>query len=144
MHILKIFFLLYIMNIVSIIIHECSHLLTSLLFFGGYEEISIGNLFYFHFTKKIKVSPIIFSGYVSVGQEKIIEFSYVKICVFFLIGPFASFVLGYLFYFQVSTLLFRLIGIYNMLSAIIFLLPLPNTDMYNMIRVVSYKVKTEK
>lgn len=139
MNLYKICLYVYGLNILSVTLHELAHCLVACFTFGEIEELSIGNLIYPVTIKKLRISPIIFSGYVSVEQEKVLAASDIEICAFYLSGPLVTILLGVIFYFVLGTLLFRIMGLYNILAGCFFLLPLPNTDMNNLIRVLRYK-----
>lgn len=144
MNLYKMCLILYGLNGLSVTLHELAHLLTAKLVFGAYDELSIGNLIYPVSFQKLKLSPIIFSGYVSVEQETVLTASYKKIILFFLSGPITTLIIGTICYLAVGTLLFRIIGLYNLIIGIMFLLPLPGTDMYHLMKVLHYKHLHEK
>lgn len=139
MNLFKLSLFLYALNVISVVLHELAHLTAALMVFGEFDEFSIGNLIPVISTKKYKVSPIVFSGYVGVNRDRVIESGYRKLCLFYLSGPVVTLLLGVIMYFGIRALPFRLIGIYNLLSALLFLIPCPGTDMWNLIKVIRYK-----
>ena len=134
--------ILIIFYIFSLVMHELSHCVMAKIVYKEYDEMRIGNLIYFNITNKVKISPIILSGYVSVDEDKIINSSKKNAVIFFMSGPICN-----IFLVIISSVLLMFNGIFiysiyiNICLFVFSMLPINGTDFYEMLKVLQYKYK---
>lgn len=134
--------LLYIFHAISAIVHELGHWFIAKKVYKQYEKVCIGNLFFLKLSKKVKISPIIISGYVSVNQDVILSSSKAKVIAFFGIGPLLNLGLagiGLLTYMWDRAYIYM--TLVNIIHFTFSIIPIEGTDGYNLMRVLLYKSK---
>ncbi|MFP3153715.1 hypothetical protein LQZ18_04660 [Lachnospiraceae bacterium ZAX-1] len=90
--VVKLFCYAYLIYIVSVIFHECMHVLCAILSHIKINSVIIGNFIFLHI-KKLAFSPLIFSGYVDVDYENLIGKRKITISIFYLSGIVGNFLL---------------------------------------------------
>lgn len=81
---IEIILIIYFFHAISTLVHECGHLIAAKIGYNQFDELSVGNFFFIKINDRIRISPIVLSGYVSIEQEKILSASKIKaICFFF-------------------------------------------------------------
>ncbi len=142
MNIIKLISIVYVIYAGSVILHEVGHLIAAKIFYKEYEEICIGNLMHVKISPKIKISPVIFSGYISVQEETVLDSSKIKAIIFFSVGFVVNFIQVIIgISFNKYSDIFALIAIINMIQCINSVIPIEGSDGYNLIRIMIYKFK---
>lgn len=130
----------YLIHVGSVLVHELAHLASSILLFKSFEEIRLGNGFYFTLFQKVKISPLILTGYVAVDNDVLLKSSNIKIIIFFLSGLLVNLLVG-LPLSLVGQGRLKYIGYLNLLYCLLSLIPIPGTDVFSMVKVLLYKKK---
>ncbi|MPW26366.1 hypothetical protein GC105_11260 [Alkalibaculum sp. M08DMB] len=141
--ILYIFLLIYLVNIIIIIIHELAHYIVAKILWNEVEEIVIGSRILSIKLYKVSLSPIIFGGRVDVKWNKVANSNIYQIILFFLSGVFANFITLIICWLYIKSIYGNLYIILSGFTIVINSIPIYNTDMSILLKVIK-KLKKYK
>ncbi len=127
--------------IISVCIHELGHWLAAIRQYKRCDEICIGNGIHFKIGK-LRISPIIMTGYVSVEQEVVLQGSKMDAVIFFMSGAFTNLLLAIIgMIVCIYDRTYISLVILNIIQIVMSVFPMFGNDGYNLIRVIIYKKK---
>lgn len=129
---------LYAVVIVSVIVHEIFHYLSSLILRKPVSDIYIGANFFSIKIWKLHLSPFVFYGYVEIEDELLDKMIMPELVFFYLSGALGNIVLSVLANFINSCYFSRWFFIINIYYAIASLLPffIGNNDITALIKLI--------
>jgi len=129
---------IYIIIVISVILHELGHWTIAHILKLKYKKMILGSHFYILDTDHIALSIIILNGAIEMNIDELLAKKRLEVIFLFMVGPIITVILCMLS-FQINHLIFRLSAIiYNGITFSLSMIPfIKGSDMNHMLSILS-------